>query len=48
MKDFCRYHQPFECLRGITPDRVASRVAQILELHGPGRGLNSAAAARVD
>ena len=31
MKDSCRYHQPFECLRGITPDHVASRVAQILE-----------------
>jgi lipopolysaccharide heptosyltransferase II len=31
MKDSCRYHQPFECLRGIQPDRVASRVTQILE-----------------
>jgi lipopolysaccharide heptosyltransferase II len=48
MKDSCRYHQPFECLRGITPDRVAARVAQILEPRGPGRELNSAAAARVD
>ena len=48
MKDSCRYHQPFECLRAITPDRVAECVAQILEPRGPGRELNSAAAVRVD
>jgi lipopolysaccharide heptosyltransferase I len=48
MKNSCSYHQPFECLRGIMPERVAARVAQVLELRGPERELNSAAAARVD
>jgi lipopolysaccharide heptosyltransferase II len=48
MKDSCNYRQPFECLRAITPDRVAARVAQILEPRGPGRELNSAATRRVD
>jgi len=48
MKDSCRYHQPFECLRGLTPNRVVARVAQILDPLGPGRELNSAGAARVD
>lgn len=48
MKDSCNYRQPFECLRGITPDRVAARVVQLLEPTGPRRELNSAAAVRVD
>ncbi len=48
MKDSCRYPQPFECLRGIAPDRVATHVARFLEPRSPGRDLNSAATTRVD
>jgi lipopolysaccharide heptosyltransferase II len=48
MKDSCSYDRPFECLRAITPDHVAVRVATILEPRDPGRELNSAAATRVD
>lgn len=35
MKDSCSYHQPLECLRALTPDRVAVRVAHILERSHP-------------
>jgi lipopolysaccharide heptosyltransferase I len=31
MKDSCAYEKPFECLRSITPDAVAARVAQCLD-----------------
>lgn len=48
MKDTCHYQQPLECLRAITPARVATRVAEILEPVRPARELNSIATARVD
>lgn len=48
MKDTCHYHQPLECLRGITPARVAVRVGELLEARRPGQELNSTAMARVD
>jgi lipopolysaccharide heptosyltransferase I len=48
MKDSCSYHQPFECLRAITPERVASCSAQILESYGRPRALNRAPSAHVD
>jgi lipopolysaccharide heptosyltransferase I len=48
MKASCAYREPFECLRGIPPDRVTDRVAQILERGEPQHGMNSPALARVD
>ena len=48
MKDSCSYHQPFECLRAIAPERVASYSAQILESNSRLIPLNRAPAARVD
>jgi len=48
MKDSCSYHQPFECLRAIAPERVASYSAQILESNSRSIALNRAPAARVD